>query len=209
MKPALDSVRALFRQGAVWLMTRFDRIAKGKVSPAAVTITGLLMHVPVAALIVTGHYLWAAGLLIVFGLFDILDGALAKVQGTTSQKGMLLDASTDRFKEVMLYGAAGYALSGGAEPRLGAAAAAVAAGAAVSVSYVKAKGEAAVASLDRKIPHAVLNRMFSDGLLTFEIRVAVLVAGLLFDQLFWAVAIIAVLASYTAVQRLVVISRRL
>lgn len=209
MKPVLDSVRTAFRNGAVWLMTRFDRLAKGKVSPAAITMVGLLMHVPVAALIVTDHYLWAAGLLIVFGLFDILDGALARVQGTTSQKGMLLDASTDRFKEVMLYGAAAYALSGGSNPRLGAAAAAVAAGAAVSVSYVKAKGEAAVASLDKKIPHAVLNRMFSDGLLTFEIRVAVLVAGLVFDQLFWAVAAIAVLASYTAVQRLVVISRRL
>jgi phosphatidylglycerophosphate synthase len=209
MNTLLNSVRQGFRSGAMWLMTRLDRLAKGKISPTAITMVGLLMHVPVAILIATDRFLWAAALLIIFGLFDVLDGALARVQGTTSQKGMLLDASTDRFKEVLLYGGAAYILSAGPNPRMAATLAAVAAGASVCVSYVKAKGEAAVASLDRKIPHAVLNRMFSDGLLTFEMRVAVLVAGLVFDVLFWAVAVIAVLASVTAIQRLVIISRRL
>lgn len=190
-------------------MKRVDRLAGGRLTPAAVTITGLTMHIPIALLIATNHYWWAAGLLVIFGLFDVLDGALAKVQGSTSPRGMLLDASTDRFKEVLLYGAAAYSLSGGSDARLGAAAAAVAAGASVSVSYVKAKGEAAVASRKEPIPHTVLNRMFSDGLLTFEIRMTVLVAGLVFDQLLWAVVAIAILASYTALQRLVIISRRL
>ncbi len=209
MNQLLNQMRQAFRNGAYALMTRVNRWARGKLTPAAVTITGLLMHVPVAALIITNHFLWAAALLVIFGLFDILDGALAKVQGTTSQKGMLLDASTDRFKEVLLYGAAAYALSGGTQARWGAVAAAVAAGASVSVSYVKAKGEAAVATLSRKIPHTELNRMFSDGLLTFEMRIAVLVAGLIFNQLFYAVVIVAVFASLTAVQRLVKISKRL
>lgn len=173
-----------------------------------ITWLGFAMHAPIAWLIATQHNLWAAGLLIVFGLFDILDGGLATVQGTASARGMLLDASTDRMKEVLLYSGAAYALVTSAHPKT-AVWAVAACGASVCVSYVKAKGEAAVAASSKKIPHAVLNRMFSDGLVTFDVRVAILVAGLLFDQLYWAVAVIAVAATCTAFQRLSIISKQL
>lgn len=183
-------------------------VSNGKVSPDAVTLLGFAMHVPIALLIATQHNLWAAGLLIVFGLFDALDGELARLQKRAGERGMLLDASTDRMKEVLLYSGAAYALALGEYPAT-AAWAAAACGASLCVSYVKAKGEAAVAARAQKMSHDKLNRMFKDGLLTFEIRMAVLAAGLLFDQLAWAVAIIAVLASYTALQRLVRISKQL
>jgi CDP-diacylglycerol--glycerol-3-phosphate 3-phosphatidyltransferase len=173
-----------------------------------VTYIGLAMHLPITLLIATGHFLWAAVLLVIFGLFDTLDGELARLQKRTSVRGMLLDASTDRFKEVMLYGGAAYWLALHVGPQA-AAWATVACGASVCVSYVKAKGEAAVASGDKAIPHATLNRMFADGLLTFELRMAVLVVGLLFGLLAPAVIFIAILASLTAGQRLVRISRQL
>jgi phosphatidylglycerophosphate synthase len=130
------------------------------------------------------------------------------VQGTSSTRGMLLDASTDRMKEVLLYSGVAYSLALGMHPAT-AAWATAACGASICVSYVKAKGEAAVASGKAHIPHAVLNKMFADGLMTFEIRMAILVAGLIFGQLLYAVVIIAVLASYTAFQRLLRISRQL
>lgn len=178
----------------------------GKLSPDAVTIVGVLMHLPIAWLIAVGHNIWAAGLLIVFGLFDSLDGALARLQKRDSPHGMLLDASTDRMKEVMLYTGAAYILASGSAPRQ-AALAVAACGASLCVSYIKAKGESAVAS--KNIPHAQLNRMFQDGLARFEIRMAVLVIGLIINQLVWAVGLVAVLATYTALQRLVLISKRL
>ncbi len=187
---------------------KLDRWTKGRLTPDMVTLFGLAMHVPTAVLIATDHFLWAAGFLVVFGLFDTLDGGLARAQGSSSSRGMLLDASTDRFKEVMLYTGAAYWLATYDNPAF-AAWAVVACGASLSVSYVKAKGEAAVAANSKKIPHATLNRMFADGLLTFEIRMAVLVAGLLLNQLALAVMVVAVLASFTAVQRLVTISRQL
>jgi phosphatidylglycerophosphate synthase len=173
-----------------------------------VTLFGLAMHVPTAYFIATGHFLWAAAFLVVFGLFDTLDGGLARAQGKASPAGMLLDASTDRFKEVMLYTGAAYWFVFHHEATM-AAWAVLACGASLSVSYVKAKGEAAIASGDKVIPHATLNRMFSDGLLTFELRMALIVAGLLVDQLAGAVVAIAILASFTAVQRLVKISKQL
>ena len=51
--------------------------------------------------------------------------------------------------------------------------------------------------------------MFADGFLTFEVRMVVLILGLLTGYLAIALAFIAVFASYTAVVRLVRISHAL
>jgi archaetidylinositol phosphate synthase len=208
MADALTVIRSNVRYGAEKAGAGLHRLSKGRLTPDMITVFGLAMHLPTAWFIASGHFLWAAGFLVVFGLFDVLDGGLARAQGKSSLRGMLLDASTDRMKEVLLYSGAAYWLALHATPAA-AAWATAACGASICVSYVKAKGEAAVASGSRKIPHATLNRMFADGLLTFEMRMAVLVAGLLFDRLAWAVLVVAVLAGFTAVQRLVRISRQL
>jgi CDP-diacylglycerol--glycerol-3-phosphate 3-phosphatidyltransferase len=199
-----NHVRAVMRVVARGL----NKVTGGKVTPNGVTIFGTLMHIPIAFLIASEHFYWAAGLLLVFGLFDTLDGELARLQGRSSVQGMLLDASTDRLKEAMLYTGIAYVLATGAHPA-GAAWAAAAVGASISVSYVKAKGEAAVASSEKEIPHHVLNRMFADGIFTFEIRMFILLVALLANQLMIATAIVAIGASFTVLQRLVRISRRL
>jgi CDP-diacylglycerol--glycerol-3-phosphate 3-phosphatidyltransferase len=208
MSDVLSAIRSGARAQARVVAGVLNRLTGGKLTPAMVTIFGLLMHIPIAYLITIESNYWAAGLLVVFGLFDILDGALASVQGTTSVRGMLLDASTDRMKEVFLFSAIAYVLALGDHPAT-AAWAVAACGASLCVSYVKAKGEAAVASGEKPIPHTVLNRMFADGLLTFEIRMALLVVGLVIGQVLAVTIIIACLASYTAIQRLVRISRQL
>ncbi|MEO6761090.1 MAG: CDP-alcohol phosphatidyltransferase family protein [Candidatus Saccharimonadales bacterium] len=199
-----SAVRAVMRRVA----SLFNILSGGRLSPDTVTIVGFAAHIPVAILIATRHNIWAAALLIVFGLFDTLDGELARLQKKASPRGMLLDASTDRMKEVLLYSGAAYALAVSAHPTY-AVWAAAAVGASICVSYVKAKGEAAVASLGKKIPHDTLNHMFAGGFLTFEIRMVVLAAGLVFNQLLWAVVFVAVFASLTAIWRLVRISRQL
>lgn len=185
------------------------KLSGGRLSPDAVTLFAMAMHIPIAVLIaVPGWDVAAALMLVVFGLMDTLDGELARLQNRASERGMLLDASTDRMKEVLLYTGIGYMLAVGPHPGT-AALAAAACGASLCVSYVKAKGEAAVASSGKHIPHAELNRLFKDGLLTFEMRMAVLVAGLLFGQLAIAAGFVAVFASVTAVGRLVRISKAL
>lgn len=167
------------------------------------------MHVPIAGLIAVHSNMWASLFLIVFGLFDVLDGELARVQGRASAQGMLLDATTDRMKETLIYCGAAYALALTASPTT-AVWAVAACGASICVSYVRAKGEAVIATKAKgAIDHAALNNLHRDGLLTFEVRMAIVVAGLLFNQLLPAVIIIAVLASVTALQRLIRISRAL
>lgn len=207
MKP-IQAIRDAVRQVMRLVAIKLNRLTGGRLHPDTVTIVGFLMHVPIALLIATRHPLWAAIFLLIFGLFDTLDGELARLQKRSSARGMLLDASTDRMKEVLVYTGIAYFLAAGTNPKL-ATWAAAACGASLCVSYVKAKGEAAVASAAEKIPHDKLNRMFKDGLLTFEIRMFLLIVGLLSGQLVWVVAIIAILAGYTALQRLVTISRSL
>ena len=199
---ARDGVRSQMDQLAHWL----DKTAGGAIKPDYVTYTGLLMHIPVALLIATGSFYWAATLLVIFGLFDALDGALARVQGSASAAGMLLDASTDRVKEIFLYIGAAYFLVMFDQP-IGAVWAVAACGASLSVSYVKAKGETAVN--DSKLSASAKNRLFADGLMRFEIRMAFLVIGLLANQLLPAIILIALLSSYTAFDRMIRIQRKL
>lgn len=205
--PLLDSIRGAVR-AAIRNIARFLHAATGgRLSPDMVTLAGVVLHIPVAVLIGLGGYdVLAAVLLAVFGLMDTLDGELARLQQRASARGMLLDASTDRMKETIVYAGIAYAFALGPHPAT-AAFAAAACGASLCVSYVKAKGEAAVASAGKRIPHNELNKVFADGLLTFEVRMALLVVGLLAGQLVIAVVILAVGAGATAIGRLVRISK--
>lgn len=209
MMQAIDIVRTLIRRAIRPVAKSLHRVSGGRVTPNGVTIVSVVAHIPIAILIGMGtENIVSAGLLTFFGLFDTLDGELARLQGSTSAAGMLLDASADRIKEVILYCGIVFALASGPHPQL-ATWALVACGASLCVSYVKAKGEAAVATAGKHISYTDINRLFKDGLLTFELRMTVLIAGLLFGQLLWAVMVISVLATFTVLQRLTKISRAL
>lgn len=202
LDPVRDYIRKIIRQFAKLL----NWLSRGKLTPNMVTMTGLVAHLPIAWLIATRHDDLSALLIVIFGLFDTLDGELARLQKRESTRGMLLDAVTDRFKEVMLYTAAGYNLISIHQPYL-AVWAILACGASLSVSYVKAKGESAYLSQGHNVDK--INNLFKDGLMRYEIRMVVLILGLLTNYLGAAVIIIAVLASYTALTRLINISRKL
>ncbi len=208
MKQLVDVIRQAVRRVMRDVAVALNVLSRGKITPNGVTWFGFIMHLPIALLIADGQLIRAAVLLVIFGLFDTLDGELARLQKRVTNNGGFLDASTDRFKEVLLYGGVAWYFAQGSHPEY-AAIAAVACGASICVSFVKAKGEAIVAGSGKKIPYPELNKMFSGGLFPFEIRMTVLIAGLLFNQLMWAVAAIAVFSAITALNRMVVISRRI
>lgn len=202
----LDTARDGVRAGMRRIARGLNALSGGKVTPNTVTLFGFAMHIPIAYLIAVEQGYWAAGLLVVFGLFDALDGELARLQGKASSAGMVLDASTDRMKEVLLYTGAAYALVSSSNPKH-AVWAVAACGASLCVSYVKAKGETAVQ--DSKLTPNQINRLFADGLMRFEIRMLVLIIGLVANQLAVAIAVIAVSATLTAFSRLIRITRKL
>lgn len=196
------TVRSIMHQVAVSL----DTVTKGKISPNVITLAGFVMHLPIAWLIAQGNFGYAALGLVVFGLFDTLDGELARLQNKASAAGMVLDASTDRMKEVLLYCGAAFALVNQDQATY-AVWAVAACGASLCVSYVKAKGETAVK--DHKLSANQINRLFQDGLLRFEVRMFLLVIGLLANELALVLVVIALLSAYTALDRLTKITRAL
>lgn len=206
MNYILDAIRQAVRKLMSKFAHRLNEISSGKITPNMITVTGLAAHVLIAYLLATRHPIWAAGFLVTFGLFDTLDGELARLQKKDGSKGMLLDATTDRMKEVLLYIGAAYFFVVLDYPYF-AVWAVAACGASICVSYVKAKGETAVRN-SHLSPNQI-NRIFQDGLARFEVRMFLFVVGLVTALLPEMLIIITLLSTWTAFSRLVKISRAL
>jgi len=157
------------------LAVQLDKLFRGKLRPAHITTLSLLGHIPVAWALWTGRPILGAILLAVFGLMDALDGALARAQKSVSKLGMFYDAVTDRLKEVMIYSGLAMFVAY-SEPKIYPWVVPAVVGSSILVSYVKAKGEMAVSanSHDKQL----LNRAFSQGISRYEIRMFLLIAGL-------------------------------
>jgi CDP-diacylglycerol---glycerol-3-phosphate 3-phosphatidyltransferase len=138
-------------------------------TPNALSILGFVGSC-LAALAAIDQQWPLAGILVVgFGLFDLLDGALARATGTASKFGAFLDSTLDRAGETAVYlGIAGGFLAVGF--REGAWLAAATMAVAFLVSYTRAKAE----SLADATP-----AIGEVGLMTREVRIAILGIGLL------------------------------
>ncbi len=163
------------------------------IRPNTVTLIGLMGTIGCAVLIAFGHMTWAGILLLVMGPVDAMDGALARLRNETSDWGAFVDAVTDRYSELFLF--LGfliyYMLQANAA---GVILAYLAAAGSVLVSYVKARADAS--KLDANV-----------GLLTRVERYIVLIPGLIFSLPLPVLIIIAVLANFTALQRILRVRR--
>jgi len=203
----MEDVRTFAKKQMTRLAKWLDKISDGKITPNQITIASLLLHIPIFFAIIAQQYTLAAVMLVLFASLDALDGALARVQKVDSRAGMLLDASTDRMKESILFIALAYRFALDFEPKAVFAAVAAITGS-FAVSYIKAKGE--VAMKDSALSVQEINRVFQAGFMRYEIRTAFLVIGLLFTSLLipivWGIAI---LSWATAIYRLITISKEI
>lgn len=205
MNKVLDAVRNMVRAVMRVVARGLNRLTGGKLSPNVITVVGLLAHLPIAYFIATGQLKLAAGLLVFFGLFDTLDGELARLQKRTNSTGMFLDSATDRMKEIFLYTGIVYYLVNQNLAQFSVWAI-VALGGSVLTSYLNAWGD--VAMVQNNPAHKV-NKTFRGGLLRFEVRMFIIFVALLSDRLPLAVFVIAILSWCTALYRLIVITKKL
>lgn len=196
-----SGVRAVLYQVARLLNT----ISAGKITPDSITITSLLVHIPIAWLIATAHPLKAGALLVVFGLFDALDGELARLQGKASNRGAFLDSVTDRLKEILLYVGATYFFVSQDRAEM-AVWATAAIGVAVTVSYVNAVGDVVVNR--QKVANHDTNKAFRIGL-SYDLRIFLFLLGLVTGNLPLAVIVITVLSLLTIFIRMANVIKKL
>jgi CDP-diacylglycerol--glycerol-3-phosphate 3-phosphatidyltransferase len=93
-------------------------VARVGISPASVTIFGLTAVIAGSILISIGHLAWGAAIMGLGALLDILDGVLARVTGSESMRGALLDSFTDRVGEVAVWTGLAFYLGERAEATL-------------------------------------------------------------------------------------------
>jgi CDP-diacylglycerol---glycerol-3-phosphate 3-phosphatidyltransferase len=150
---------------------------------------------------VQGEFVRAGLLLIVWGFFDTFDGAVAKARGMVSDFGGLLDSTVDRLGDALVLLAIAWRFTEAAGPderryRWIAIAALVALVAGFLVSYVRAKAE----SLGFECKVGIAERAE---------RSIILIVGLVITYVLpIAVALLAVLASVTVLQRVLHVRRQ-
>jgi CDP-diacylglycerol--glycerol-3-phosphate 3-phosphatidyltransferase len=183
-----------------------NRASGGKITPNFITMLGLVAHIPIAWAIYQQHLVLGAVLLVIFGLMDTLDGELARLQKRTSAVGMLLDSTTDRMKEVILYlGLSAYLVKTG-QPYISVVALG-ALGASMTTSYINAWGDVVMTSYQQ--PGHIVNKTLRGGFLPFEVRMFLIVVGLLFNQLPLVLYLVLTLTTVTAFERLRRVGKRL
>jgi len=162
-------------------------IARTGLSPNALTIMGFVVNVGVAAVLATGN-LFVGGLLILFsGVFDLLDGAVARATKQSTRFGAILDSTLDRFSEaVILFGLLVLFTGQQATQEILLIYATIVGS--VLVSYVRARAEG-------------LGLKCEVGLFSRTERVILLALGLLLNQTLIVLWVLAVFTNMTAAQR--------
>ena len=79
-------------------------LRKTGLTPDHLTIVGLLVGIGAGVAIGAGRLWLGAALVVLAALPDLLDGALAKAAGTSSQRGAFFDSTVDRVTDMFLLG---------------------------------------------------------------------------------------------------------
>lgn len=154
-----------------------------------ITVLGLAASLFAGVAIASGHLGLAAVGLAISGLTDLLDGAVAKADGTAGARGAFFDSVSDRVSDGLVLGGAAWYLAGRGDPHLSVLAFAVAI-LSFLVSYERSRAESL--GLDGR-----------GGLMERAERMLLLGLGLAFGVLVPVLWLLAALSGVTVVQRFV------
>ncbi len=165
------------------------------IRPDHLTVLGMLVAASAALVIGNGYLRLGFVLMVAAGIPDLLDGAVAKASGTASVRGAFFDSVSDRVTDGLLFGGLTWYLLSNEPGRIAVLPVAVM-GAAMLISYQRAKGESL--GFDAK-----------GGVMERAERFIVLSFGLLFPEILIPVLwVMLVLTLFTAVQRFVKVWRQ-
>jgi CDP-diacylglycerol--glycerol-3-phosphate 3-phosphatidyltransferase len=181
-----------------------NRLIESRLTPNAISITGLVGNLIAAVLILEEHFVLAGIAFILGSLCDMFDGRYSRMSGKGTPFGAFLDSTLDRVEEgVVLAAVAAWFAKQGNEAAVGATVLAVVGS--YMVSYTRARAEAL--GVECKV-----------GIASRAVRVVILSAGVVFaaeelipglDLLEPAIYAMAALTVFTALQRVLHVRRQL
>jgi CDP-diacylglycerol---glycerol-3-phosphate 3-phosphatidyltransferase len=173
------------------------RLIESRLTPNAISLTGLALNVLAAVLVFADYYFLGGIAFIVGSIMDTLDGRYSRMSGKGTSFGAFLDSTLDRASEGIVLTAVAYQFSVEGKD-IGVAMTLLAVLSSVMVSYTRARAEA-------------LGIKGDVGIAPRAIRVVILSIGLLFakgmglgdfELLEPAVYVLAVLSVVTVFQRI-------
>ncbi len=173
-----------------------NRLIESRLTPNAISMTGLVLNLAAAALIVEAHFFLAGVAFIVGSVMDTLDGRYSRMSGKGTLFGAFLDSTLDRIEEGIVLTAVAYYFADRGDA-VAAAACVVTVLGSLMVSYTRARAEAL--GVECKV-----------GLATRPVRVVILSIGLVLgaeelidgvELLEPSVYVMAALTAFTVAQR--------
>ncbi|OFW22405.1 MAG: CDP-alcohol phosphatidyltransferase [Acidobacteria bacterium RIFCSPLOWO2_02_FULL_59_13] len=177
-------------RGSQFLLERIVRaLSLTKIHPNLLTAIGLAINIVAAVLFARGNF-FAAGLVVLgAGLFDMVDGRVARITNTVTSFGAFFDSVVDRYSDMALYiGLLVYYAR--AERFFYVVLVALVMAGSVMISYTRARAESLIPTC--KV-----------GFLERPERLVLIIIGALFDRMAPALWVIAVLSNITVVHRIV------
>ena len=177
---------------------------ESRLTPNAISMTGLVLNLAAAVLILEDLFVLGAFAFIIGSVMDTLDGRYSRMSGKGTQFGAFLDSTLDRIEEGIVLGAVCWQFASAGEEALAAACLLVVLGS-LMVSYTRARAEAL--GVECKV-----------GIATRPVRVVILSVGLMFadeeliggvDLLPVAIWVMVALTAFTVVQRVWHVRRQL
>jgi CDP-diacylglycerol--glycerol-3-phosphate 3-phosphatidyltransferase len=173
------------------------RLIESRLTPNAISLTGFVLNLVAAALVLDRQYVLAGVAFIVGSVCDTLDGRYSRMSGKGTPFGAFLDSTLDRIEEGVVLAAVCVVFADDGK-QWGAGAVVIAVLASLMVSYTRARAEAL--GVECKV-----------GIATRPIRVVILSIGLVFakgaslvhvELLEPAVYVLAALSVVTVFQRI-------
>jgi CDP-diacylglycerol--glycerol-3-phosphate 3-phosphatidyltransferase len=164
-------------------------LALSRIHPNVLTFFGLVITAWAAFLFAAGKFRWAAAVVIGAGLFDMVDGRVARATDQVTRFGGFFDSVLDRYSDLALYvGLLVYYAS--INRFFYIVLTAIVMTGSVMVSYVRARAE-------NTIPRCKV------GFLERPERIVLIIIGALFDRMAPVLWVIAVLSNWTVIHRMV------
>jgi CDP-diacylglycerol--glycerol-3-phosphate 3-phosphatidyltransferase len=163
-------------------------LALSKIHPNVLTFLGLLINIGAAVFLAMGQFFWGGVVIIGAGLFDMVDGRVARETNQVTRFGGYFDSVLDRYSDLALLMGLLVYYGNISRPFYVVLTAIVMTGS-VMVSYTRARAE-------NTIPSCKV------GFMERPERVVLLIIGALFDRMAPVLWVIAVLSNITVIHRM-------
>jgi len=123
-----------------WVRPTAGWLGRHGISPNAITAAGIVTSALSGAAILEARLRLGLALLVLTGVLDLLDGAVARSLNAPTRRGAFLDSVSDRVTEIFVFGGlAGQQLIAGSSLGAGLAVGALVVG--MQVSYIRARAQ--------------------------------------------------------------------